>query len=147
MIGSHHSILLQTERRTLLHAVYKNFIRKFTEIEYVTKNLNFDIYESVRNLKCLLKVNALLLLKLNGSKDSEDLHIIANLNEFKKKIEDLIEKLDKTDSVVDWPATSQVLLLCSWRSIKEAALYLGDFVSKLPIETESKVSIVIRTCS
>lgn len=117
-----------------------NLFKKLEKIKDELNESEFDKYEILRSLKCLLKINKLLLLNVGNFKES---HLKQKLCETKEEIENLIITLDKNNKAVDWQATAQVLLLCAWRSIKEACLYLGDFISKVPIETGSKLLIFL----
>lgn len=135
---------VETEKDKIKNTAFANFINKYKKIECAAQSSLCDVYEILRSLKCLLKENKLLLLKMDTLKEA---NYVSQLNQIKDKIENLIHKLDKNKTAVDWPATAQVLLLCAWRSIKEASLYLGDFISKLPVEVGSMVLILILATS
>lgn len=141
----------------------KVFLDKLEGVEHMMEEPDQDCEEIVNRLNDLLLEDKVLLRKWKqiqkGRKvyckpgdrnyaneeeeeDCDDYDQITKFYEKRKHLNAYLQKygVNKKCST----STAQVLLLCSWRSIKEASLYLGDLVSKLPIENASKLKLIHR---
>ncbi|KAL0272341.1 UNVERIFIED_CONTAM: hypothetical protein PYX00_005354 [Menopon gallinae] len=63
------------------------------------------------------------------------------LTSAREKLEECLAKC-KTSRSSDGRPTAQILLLCAWRCIKESCLFLGDLLSKLPLEKMFELHLI-----
>lgn len=114
------------------------WLRRFNRIFLsVTNSTSFSQKNATDFMDLLQQCGRLTYELEHESKNANVEGYLQCLSAAREKLEDCLEMYG-SNRFSDGRPTAQILLLCAWRSIKESCLFLGDLLSKLPLEKMCK---------